>query len=145
MENNNLKKIVQDCNHTCQALSDLLKYENEQLEARNIKAIEDSIKEKRKLTIKLEDFVNKIKNNFQKIQAQQEALKELKVFKKLIESYKELLARNTILLKAAQTATKTILSSIQKHTQKTTVKTYNAYGQVQTNTEKGPSLINYSV
>lgn len=141
----NLKQVLQECNQTCQDLSNILATENQYLESRNIKAVEGSIKTKKQLTIKLEKFVNVIKNNIQIIQQQADALRELQVFKVLIGAYQKLLAKNTMLLKAAQTATKMILEGIQKQTKRITVQTYNAYGNVQQNVEQGQSIINYSV
>ncbi|MCP4354275.1 MAG: flagellar protein FlgN [Proteobacteria bacterium] len=141
----NFKQVLQDCNQTCKDLSDLLDNENQSLEARNINAVEKNIKAKKQLTIKLEKFVHVIKNNIQQIRSAQDSLRELNVFKKLIESYQKVLERNTMLLKAAYTATSTLLSGIQKKISKPTVKTYNAYGQMQEKTEAPTSLVNYSV
>lgn len=142
---NNLQQVLQECNQTCKNLSTLLENENKQLEARNVKAVEANLKEKRQLTNKLEKFIFVIKNNIEKIQSKQESLKELKVFKNLIGAYQKLLEKNARLLRAAYTATTTILSSIQKKTARPAVKTYNAYGQVQESVEPASSLVNYSV
>jgi flagellar biosynthesis/type III secretory pathway chaperone len=142
----NLKQALQDCNTTCQELSTLLEQENNCLEStRDVKLVESNIKTKRGLTIQLEKFVNIIKVNFESMRTNQEFIKDLNIFKKLIEGYKTLAAKNAMLLRAAHTATSMILENIQKKTQRPAVKTYNAYGQVTEKQDSGPALINYSV
>ena len=141
----NLKLAIKECNVTCKDLSNLLENENVELSKRNIKVVEKNIKEKRALTLKLEEFVNTIKTNITAIQQSAECMRDLNVFKRLIDGYKGLVERNAMLLKAAYTATSTILQSIQKKKNPVVVKTYNAYGQIQESSERAPSLLNYSV
>lgn len=142
----NLKQALQECNKTCKELSELLEHENICLqEKRNIKVVEDNVKTKKHLTIQLEKFVGVIKTNFDSIRTNAEMIRDLNVFKKLIEGYKSLVEKNAMLLRSAYTATSMILNSIQKQTQRPAAKTYNAYGQVQEKPDQGPSLVNYSV
>ena len=142
----NLKQALLDCNLTCKQLTELLQAENDCLQARkDIKIIEENVKTKKHLTIQLEKFVGIIKVNFEVMRTQQEFIKDLKIFKSLMEGYKTLVAKNAMLLRSAYTATSMVLSSIQKQTQRPAAKTYNAYGQVQEKTDQGPSLVNYSV
>ena len=142
----NLKQALLDCNLTCKQLTELLQAENDCLQARkDIKIIEENVKTKKHLTIQLEKFVGIIKVNFEAMRTQQEFIKDLKIFKSLMEGYKTLVAKNAMLLRSAYTATSMVLSSIQKQTQRPAAKTYNAYGQVQEKTDQGPSLVNYSV
>lgn len=142
----NLKQALLDCNTTCKQLTDLLQEENECLQARkDIKVIEENVKTKKHLTIQLEKFVGVIKVNFEMMRTQQEFIKDLKIFKSLMEVYKALVTKNAMLLRSAYTATSMVLSSLQKQTQKPAVKTYNAYGQMQEKADQGPSLVNYSV
>lgn len=142
----NLKQALQECNATCKELSVLLEHENECLETKkNIKQVEANVKTKKQLTLQLEKFIGVIKVNFESIRQNQEMLRDLGVFKRLIEGYQKLVAKNAMLLKSAYTATSMILNSIQKGTTRPAVKTYNAYGHVQERTEKAAALINYSV
>ena len=142
----NLKQALQECNQTCKDLSSLLEAENECLvDKKNIKMVEDNVKVKKHLTLELEKFVGVIKTNFESIRKNQEMIRDLNIFKKLIEGYKTLVAKNAMLLRSAYTATSMILESIQKQTQRPAVKTYNAYGQIQEKADRGPSLVNYSV
>lgn len=142
----NLKLALQECNQTCKELSTLLLQENEYLETKkNIQAVEANVKTKKHLTLQLEKFIGVIKVNFESIRQNQEMLKDLSIFKRLIEGYQQLVAKNAMLLKSAYRATSMILESIQKTSSRPAVKTYNAYGQVQEKTEKAPALINYSV
>lgn len=142
-----MKQTLLDCNQVCKQLSDLLEAENESLEVkRDIKAVESNMKTKKTLTLQLEKFVNVIKVNFETIRTQQEYIKDLNIFKKLIEGYKTLVEKNAMLLRSAYTATSIILDNIQQKTQAPAVKTYNAYGQVSEKTApRNSSLINYSV
>jgi len=141
-----LKQALQECNETCKQLSTLLEEENTCLtEKRDIKIVETNVKTKKHLTLQLEKFVGIIKSNFETIRTNQEMIRDLKVFKSLIEGYKSLVERNAMLLRSAYTATSMILEKIQQKTQRPAVKTYNAYGQVQESVDKGPALVNYSV
>lgn len=143
---NNLKQALQECNETCKELSTLLEEENSYLqEKKNIEIVESNVKVKRQLTIQLEKFVGVIKTNFELIRTNQDLVRDLNLFKRLIEGYKGLVEKNAMLLRSAYTATSMILESIQKKTQRPVVKTYNAYGQMQEKADKGPSLVNYSV
>ncbi|HAG53290.1 MAG TPA: hypothetical protein DCL21_05845 [Alphaproteobacteria bacterium] len=142
----NLKQALLECNETCKQLSTLLEEENVYLtEKRNIKIVETNVKTKKHLTLQLEKFIGVIKTNFEVIRTNQEMIRDLNVFKKLIEGYKSLVEKNAMLLRSAYTATSMILETIQKKTQRPAVKTYNAYGHVQENVDRGPSLVNYSV
>tara|TARA_Y100001960_G_C14746117_1_gene865759 strand:- start:149 stop:586 length:438 start_codon:yes stop_codon:yes gene_type:complete len=142
----NLKQTLQECNTVCKELSSLLEQENVNLqEKRDVKAVENNIKNKRQLTLQLEKFVGVIKVNFETIRASADMVTDLNMFKNLIEVYKTLVAKNAMLLQAAHSATSMILGSIQKQTARPAVKTYNAYGYSQETPDRGPSLINYSV
>lgn len=142
----NLKQTLQECNSICKELSSLLEQENTNLQQkRNIQEIEKNLKNKRQLTLQLEKFVGVIKTNFETIRTNLDMVRDLKVFKSLMEGYKALVAKNAMLLQAAYSATTMILESIQKQTQRPAVKTYNSYGYSQVTPDKGPSLINYSV
>lgn len=143
---NNLKQTLQECNTVCAELSLLLKEENESLQnKRDIKIIDANLKEKKQLTLKLEKCINIIKTNFEAIRTNAEMLKDLSVFKRLIDGYKQLVSKNMLLLRAAHSATSIILESIHKQTQKPAIKTYTANGYGKETIEKGPSLINYSI
>lgn len=142
----NLKQTLQSCNEVCKELSSLLEQENIALEVkRDVKYIEDNLKPKRQMTLQLEKFIGVIKTNFESIRTSSEMLRDLNIFKSLIESYKALVAKNAMLLRAAHSATSMVIESIQKQTRRPTINTYNAYGQSQQVVDRGPSLINYSI
>lgn len=142
----NLKQTLQSCNEVCKELSLLLEQENIALSVkRDVKSIENNLKPKRQMTLQLEKFIGIIKTNFESIRTNADMVRDLNIFKSLIESYKTLVAKNAMLLRAAHTATSMVIESIQKHTRRPAVNTYNAYGQSQKIEDKGPSLINYSV
>jgi hypothetical protein len=90
----NLKQALLECNNTCKQLTDLLQEENDCLQARkDIKIIEENVKTKKHLTIQLEKFVGVIKINFESMRTQQEFIKDLKIFKSLMEVYKTLVTK----------------------------------------------------
>jgi flagellar biosynthesis/type III secretory pathway chaperone len=140
------KQSLREAAAVCQQLKSLVAEENDALESRQIDRVEENIKQKTQLTLKLETLLNRAKAQKDLLKEDPHARNAAKHVQGEMESFQTLARQNMLLLKAAhQTRADTLQMIRQALSEKNArVETYNAQGQVGTK-GKDVNLVNKAV
>jgi hypothetical protein len=140
------KQSLQEAAALCRQLKDLVAGENDALEKRKLSMVEDNIKQKTHLTLKLESLLNRARTQRSLLQEDSAARAAARDVQAEMADFQSLARKNMLLLKAAhQTRADTLQMIRQALNEKNPrVETYNAEGKVGTK-GKEASLVNKAV
>lgn len=119
----------------CHALGALLEEENACLEARDLEQMERIIREKERLSVRLEKHLSVVRQNTDEIKALgNEAKPHIEAFNDAIKGLEQTVRRNAVLLEARHQGTLNFLNALRQAVSAPKAQTYGHKGQM---TEKG--------
>ncbi len=143
-----IKEIIIETIKSCQDLTDLLKEENISIRNKDIKAIEENIRTKDKLTSKVMALLSKIKQLRASIPKEENGLKDfLTQLQISFNEYQQTARKNALLLRSAHESTAIFIDTIRQAIQETSpsAATYSNNGETRDKVEKRPTVLCTSV
>ncbi|MAF31543.1 MAG: hypothetical protein CMF60_05000 [Magnetococcales bacterium] len=106
-------QLVTGAIESCEKFTTLLLEENKFLKARDMKSVEENIKEKRHLAAKVEKLLGAVKSAYGQIKQDSSTTVHLHQLETVINNYKVAARKNTALLQAAHTATTDFINLVR--------------------------------
>jgi flagellar biosynthesis/type III secretory pathway chaperone len=141
----NALALLDDAIRLCQELENLLADENTHLRQRKTAFLEEGVRQKNRLAMRLENLLGDIRTASDAIKADPEGPAKVARLKDAMHAYDVMARQNVLLLQAAHTVTTDFLGMVRQALQKPQAKTYGASGTLQTKSAAGSTLVAKSV
>ncbi len=138
--------LLEDAHIACTDLKSLLIEENDSLRQHRIELVEKNLKDKRKLSLKLENVLNNVKKNKEHLADDTQTLSYVKSLQEEIDSFQNMARQNLTLLQAAHQTRADFIDMVRLAVSAEQPKstTYNNEGTV-SDTSHSPPLVNKEI